>query len=294
MQKNKFLVHLGVLGAILLICIVGTSLYAPENIEINQLEINPRSSDTWYISPFVIDGNGAEGMTWEEYRAANEPWLSGKGSIEIPYVIKNIVIDAAVVQSCIRIVNSERYFKIENCGFYNAPESGISLSHVSNGIIVDNDCSFNRMGISLDPECENNIIQRNIVNSNTEYGMNIMVSSHNNISENTVNSNGVMGINLEPRSPYNKIVGNTVNYNGWLGIHMQDGSSNNLILSNNCSYNNEGISVRTSKNIISGNFIEYNGRGIHFWSPDSLGNPESNNITGNFINYNQFNLQYSF
>ena len=126
MQKNKFLVHLGVLGAILLIYVVGTSLYAPENIEINPFEINPRSSDTWHLSPFVIDGNGAEGMTW--LKAEKNFWCSGEGTIDIPYVIKNIVIDAAVVQSCIRIVNSEKYFKIENCVFYNAPESGISLS----------------------------------------------------------------------------------------------------------------------------------------------------------------------
>ena len=236
-----------------------------------------------------ISINGNSG--WASFKAAGN--CTGNGIYSDPYVIEDLEIDGGGTGDCILIQNSDVYFRIENCTLYDSvgspDHSGILLKYTGNGTIFENNCSFNRFGITFDPNCENNTIQGNSINSNTEYGINIYESSNNCIEENIVNSNGNMGINLDPNSQYNEIVNNTVNFNGWLGIHMQANSTNNLILSNNCSFNNEGISVRTPNNTISGNFVEYNsGYGIHLWNSDSGPNALSNNITKNIVKYNNY------
>ena len=257
------------------------------NDVINLDEKNLRSSK---ISVKIhINGNSG----WASAKTAGI--CTGDGTYSDPYVIEDLEIDAESSGSCIVIENSDVYFRIENCTFYDSgsspDHSGIFLQDITNGQLIENNCSFNRFGITFDGNCENFTIQGNIINSNTEYGINLMESSNNYIKENTVNNNGNKGINLEPNSPYNEIVNNTVNFNGWLGIHMQDNSSNNLILSNNCSYNSEGISVRTPNNTISENYIESNsGSGIHLWNSDSIHNTLSNNFTRNFIKYNNYGI----
>ena len=189
-------------------------------------------------------------------------------------------------------LDDSNYIRILNNTVNHNNASGIGLGNTNNnGQLINNNCSFNGEGITFESNCENNTVQGNIINSNTEYGINLMVSSNNDIEENIVNNNGNMGINLDPRSSYNEIVNNTVNFNGWLGIHMQANSTHNLILSNNCSFNNQGISVRTPNNTISGNYVVNNsGYGIHLWNSDSGPNAISNNITRNFVKYNNYGI----
>lgn len=223
---------------------------------------------------------------------------TGNGTYSNPYIIEDFLIDGGGSVNCIVIENSNVYFRIENCTLYNSvstPEnSGILLKQTNNGKLINNNCSFNKFGITFDSNCEYITIQGNFINDNTDSGMNLMESSYIDIRENTVNNNGIMGINLEPESSYNQIVDNTVNFNGWLGIHLQNNSTHNLLISNNCSYNGEGISVRAPNNTISDNYIEYNSvYGIHFWKADDYNNTQYNNITRNFIQYNQNGILFS-
>ncbi|MHA2367033.1 MAG: right-handed parallel beta-helix repeat-containing protein, partial [Candidatus Hodarchaeales archaeon] len=192
-------------------------------------------------------------------------------------------------------LDDSNYIKILNNSVNHNNASGIGLGNTNNnGQLIQNNCSFNRFGIQLDSNCENNTIRGNFVNNNAEYGMNLMESGNNVIKENIVNNNGNMGINLEPKSSYNEIVDNTVNFNGWTGIHLQDNSTNNLLLSNNCSHNGNGINLRAPNNTISENYIEYNsGNGIYLWGADSIHNTLSNNITRNFINNNIYGIVLS-
>ena len=226
----------------------------------------------------------------EWFAFKNDGNCTGLGTYIDPYVIEDLVIDGKNSSSCILIENSDVYFRIENCTLYNCsqtlPWPGLWLNNVSNGYILDNNCSFNRFGIQLDSNCENNTIQGNIINDNTDYGINLYNSSNNYIKENIVNFNGIMGINLDPESSYNKIVDNTVNFNGLWGIHLHTNSTNNLILDNNCSHNIEGIIVRAPNNTISENYIEYNSGGISLWGANTGNNTLSNNISRNFINNN--------
>jgi parallel beta-helix repeat protein len=221
---------------------------------------------------------------------------TGSGTSSDPYVIEDLVIDGGS-DSCIVIENSNVYFMIKNCTLYDSGSIrdmfGILLSNTKNGQLINNNCSFNQIGISLDSDCKDNTVSGNIVNSNIEYGIDLYGSSNNIIKENTVNFNGNMGINLSPNSSYNEIVNNTVSFNGWLGIHLNDDSTNNLIVSNNCSHNIDGISVRTLNNTISENYIEYNsGSGIHLWGGDTGNNTLSNNITRNFISNNNDGITF--
>ncbi len=239
--------------------------------------------------PIYIDDDNPS-FNWIATKAAGK--CTGDGTYSSPYVIEDFVIDGGS-DSCIVIENSNVYFMIKNCTLYDSGSIrdmfGILLSNTKNGQLINNNCSFNGEGITFDGICENNTIQGNIINSNTECGMNLMESSNNYIMENTVNNNGNKGISLDPNSSYNEIVNNTVSFNGWLGIHMQASSTNNLVLSNNCSYNSQGISVRTPNNTISGNYVVNNsGYGIHLWNSDSGPNALSNNITRNFVKYNNY------
>ncbi len=239
-----------------------------------------------------IDGNSG----WVAFK--NDGNCTGSGNYTHPYFIEDLVIDGKNSSSCILIENSNVYFRIENCTLYNSsqtlPWPGLWLNNVSNGHIFDNNCSYNRFGIQLDSNCENNTIQGNNINNNAEYGINLYESNDNDIEENIVNFNGIMGINLSPNCSYNEIVNNTVNFNGLFGIHFNDNSTNNLILDNNCSHNIYGIVVRTPNNTISGNYIEYNSEvGLHFWSADAYNNTQNNNITRNFIYNNNYGIKFS-
>ncbi|MFW9945278.1 MAG: nitrous oxide reductase family maturation protein NosD [Candidatus Odinarchaeota archaeon] len=277
-MKKGMLICFSVLVAILMLFAVRAEINAPKSIGYNL-----KTSNLWYLSNISIDDTGIEGMTWE--KALDEPWCSGGdgSSIDYPYIISNVIIDASDYGKGIFIIKSNKYFILENCIVNYAYDSGIWLGHVTNGRIRGNDISNNKMGITLDPCCTNNVIEQNNVYQNTEFGINIFESDHNYIQGNIVNDNGVKGINLAPSSTYNEIFDNTVNFNGWLGIHITADSSNNLILSNTVMYNGEGILVETPYNTISENHIEYNGRGIHLSRTETGPNSNHNIIADNYV-----------
>ena len=293
-RKITFLLFLGIFFALSPI-INSNLIFSAVNSEkgndvINLDDNNLRSSKV--SGKIRIDGNSGR------VAFKNDGNCTGSGNYTHPYVVEDLVIDGKNSSSCIIIENSDVYFRIENCTLYNSsqtlPWPGLWLNNVSNGHIFDNNCSFNRFGIQLDSNCENNTIQGNTINNNAEYGINLYENNNNDIEENIVNFNGLMGINLAPNYSYNEIVNNIVNFNGLFGIHFGDNSANNLILDNNCSHNNEGIVVRTPNNTISGNYIEYNSEvGILLFSADAYNNTQNNNITRNFIYNNNYGIKFT-
>ena len=85
-------------------------------------------------------------FTWSE--AVNQlAWIQGKGTWLDPYIIKYITINGQNSSSCIEIRNSNAYFIIEDCTFYNSSSSpdnaGIYLYYVENGKLINNNCSDN-------------------------------------------------------------------------------------------------------------------------------------------------------
>jgi len=76
-------------------------------------------------------------------------------SIEKPYVIENVTIDANDKSSGIKIVDSKAYFVVRNCTLYNATITGrgyyaaIELANATNGEISENRCLNSTYGIYM-------------------------------------------------------------------------------------------------------------------------------------------------
>jgi len=281
------------------------------NIE-SHVQKNLKPADHWYLtgSPIFIDNNDPD-YNWSK-TATDSAWCSGSGTWNDPYLIENVTIDGQVSGSCIEIINSDENFIIKNCILYHSgsdldKDGGITLMYVTNGKLIDNNCSYNNgNGIILKRECNKNSISGNIVNNNTGNGIKLSSWSnqnnitgnnishnnvgiylmnyceHNLISDNIINNNDDKGINLHI-CHNNNISGNRVNTNGNSGISISSSSRINKIIG--CIiYENEDSGIEVlgeSWNIsISGNTVTNNKYGIH------LEDVYSNLIYRNNVSYN--------
>jgi len=250
-------------------------------------------------------------INWSVAEAAGI--CTGKGTYSEPYVIEDLVIDGGALGSGVLIENSDVFFRIENCTIYNSgvahsKDGGIELYRVSNGTIIENNCSNNKQyGIVVDWFCynntvigniiadngkdgvyfincfDNNIIRDNVIYGNGDDGIALYASYNNIIIENNVSDSKFYGIKMV-HCQNNSILGNTVNHNQEYGIYF-DRCYNNTILSNTVNYNQDsGIVVEDNcHNInISGNTVNnntYYGIKINYYST-------LNTISGNTVNYN--------
>ncbi|MFX1411115.1 MAG: NosD domain-containing protein [Promethearchaeota archaeon] len=245
-----------------------------KNVNLYNVDLKiSKISDTIYI-----DGN----FGWFNFK--NAGYCTGLGTYSDPYVIEDLIIDGGGTESCIYIINSDVYFKIENCTLYNsggAPNAGIILYYVNNSLLVNNNCSFNAYGIYL-YHSGNNTILKNIVNYNEGYGICLYYSDDNIISENILKYN-FRGI-YSSDSNNNIISGNIANYND-NGIHL-DFSNDNTLSSNIASNNSHGIHLFFSdNNIISGNMISNNSIGIY------LEYANYNYVLKNILSGNEKNIE---
>jgi parallel beta-helix repeat protein len=288
-KKNQNIVH--VLFLLVLFFVGNYYLGNPINNKVNH-EINSykltnidilRTSGHWNLSPFVIDdlatGVGAHNWTWAE----TQPWCSGSGTFEEPYLIENVTIDGENSGNCIKIKNSDKYFRIENCTVFNSgwgiSDAGIHLDHAGNGTLINNNCSFNgKNGIFLYFNSDNNSISGNTANNN-DYGIRLYASDNNTVSGNTAND-GFYGIYLD-YSDNNTLSGNTANNNDWYGIDINYSNNNTIsgnIVDNNVNY---GIifSSYSDYNLIYKNYFVNNG--IHALDEGNFNNWNSS-IIGNY------------
>ncbi|MBN1214701.1 MAG: right-handed parallel beta-helix repeat-containing protein [Candidatus Lokiarchaeota archaeon] len=274
--------------------------------------------------PIFINGTasciGAKNWTWAE----NQSWCSGEGTIDNPYKINNLSIDGKENSIPIHIINSDKYFNITNCVLYNSIKTeeynefysaGVVLENVSNGIIYNNNCSFNlgygifvrssinitiqdniidtniRGGIRID-ESENLYIIRNIIDVYDtiywNFGLNMINCNNSYIYRNQFGTVKT-GISLKG---YNSIIEKNIlfkrdyspyYYEDIFGIYV-NGSS--IILNNNtirnfeyCLYIGEDSDyVNCTDNIIEGSMDEYN-LGIRFYISGKTYKFERNKLT---------------
>jgi len=176
---------------------------------IDKLVLYNVSRDPSYGSERIhIEGN----QEWEFLK--NASFCTGQGTRLDPYVIKDYVIDGQNAPlSCIQIENSDVFFRIENCTVFNSGAVGIELVNTSRGQIILNNCSNNYSGIYLDGGCFNNTLISNYIDSNSQYGIILNVTTGNFVFNNSFISNFING--------YDNGVGNFWN-NGSLGNYWDD------------------------------------------------------------------------
>ena len=229
-----------------------------------------------------IDGNSE----WIAFK--NDGKCTGNGTYSEPYVIEDLVIDAGGWESGILIENSDVFFKIENCTFYDSggftpsDHAIIELSNANNGNLTNNNCSNNYSGIYLS-NSYNNTISGNTANYNS-FGIYLSNSDYNTLSDNNI-SNSDLGIFLH-QSENNSLSDNNVTYNGYAGIYIVYGKFNVLLgntVKNTTCY---GVLLeRSQNNIIEGNFIINNRVGISlFCSAD-------NEVSNNIFNGNNYDIE---
>ena len=228
----------------------------------NRNEINSENEDLKISAVsgkiHIINNSG-----WLDFR--NAGYCTGNGTYSEPYVIEDLIIDGGGSGSCILIENSNVYFKIENCTVFNSGhsgsrDSGIYLKKVSNGKMINNDCSFNKNGIYT-YFSKNNTISTNIAKNNTYHGICVAAQSNETV-----------------------IDGNTACFNSYIGIHIDGGytyhnSYNNLIINNNASYNAAAgirITFTNDTNIINNTVIN---NGVSPWGANALNIQLCQNIT---------------
>ena len=272
--KIIILITLGILFALTPLITVNPSLITNTsdviNLDTKNLKISAVSGKIHIIGNSLI-------ADWTD--AKNAGIVTGKGTYSEPYIIEDLVIDAGGSGSGIFIERSDVYFRIENCTVYNSQgdlEAGIRLEFVSNGSLINNNVSNNRIGISLF-ESQNNTISGNIANNNNQHGIYLTGSEFNIISGNAVNNN-TSGIFLYFFSNHNVISGNTANNNFYEGLGIWTGVRN--VISGNTANNNshQGISLGGGYfNTISGNTANNNEYGLYFKGSDD------NVITGNIL-----------
>ena len=254
--KPLILIILGIIFAFSPIIATNLSYISKnKNIILDYSNETPLIKDNLEISVSLgkihIDNN------WTDAKSAGI--CTGNGTYSEPYIIEDLLIDGGGSESCIRIENSNAFFRIENCTLYNSGKNfinaGIRLSYVNNAHLIDNNCSFNEKGILL-RNSNNNTISGNII-INNDWGIYLWNSDHNTILENTEN---------------------TEQSNSRYGIKLYD-SNNNKILTNIL---NSGIWLDGVNNNISGNMMDKCGLGIY---PGNTENFYSQNIdTTNLIN----------
>lgn len=229
----------------------------------------------------------------------------GSGSYSDPYVIENIIIDGKGVGSCILIENSDAFFKIENCTVYNSgskwEDAGIGLYNVNNSQIINNICTSNFHGISLN-HCNNNTILGNNATNSLENGIYLFYSDNTAVSGNIANNNwwwGRYGISLwfcrNITVSNNKMNDWGLDIYGYLSLNTIYADTTNLINGKPLYYYNNKIELGVDNFTNAGQVILHNCHDSSIRNLNtsygssgiSLSSCSNINITGNTANYNK-------
>ncbi|MFW9941768.1 MAG: right-handed parallel beta-helix repeat-containing protein [Candidatus Thorarchaeota archaeon] len=246
-------------------------------IENNEYYVNLTSTTIF------IDGNSQ----WSSI-ASSEFWCNGSGTFNDPYIISHVYINGQNSGTCILIQNTTIFFRIENSIIFNSGagsyDAGIKVINVTNGNIVNNNCSLNQGSGLILLDCTNMTIFNNFIENNANgYGCWLISSDNNNLTGNNANYNDIgIGINS---SNYNDIIENFLNFN-YNGIIL--GHSDYNLISGNTLNNNSanGISLFYSNfNVITGNIINGNEvYGLYLFSSNN------NSISFNSFIFNQYGI----
>jgi len=248
-EKNSTLRIVIILLAIICLNIELSTKINSNNVNHINTFLLPQSAEE--VSPIYIDGNTD---------LDNFTNKTGSGTLNDPYIIKNLEIDADSIGSGVEIKNTDKYLIIINCTIEN---SGILSNESNAGIVIDHSININitecflinnLFGIYLRTSYNNSITSNTISNS-SEDGIRLWGSYSNIISSNNLSFTDGSGIFLLGSSTYNIVSYNTVT-NCDYGIRMGQ-SGNNDVFMNSISLANLGcIFEQPVENNIHDNFID--------------------------------------
>ncbi|MFX0073861.1 MAG: nitrous oxide reductase family maturation protein NosD [Candidatus Hermodarchaeota archaeon] len=274
MKLSSKIIVLLILGLSLKYPVFNSSYFINGHSNFEAISNTLEMSSYMIVPPIHIDGN------WS-YTASNYTWCTGDGSWGNPYIIQGIEINGDNSVSCITIENTIDAFIIKNCSLTNSSSwqqnGGIRLNNISNGKIIENNCSNNnRNGIWV--AGFNNTILDNIIENNNNAGIQFHFGSSNHtISGNVINYNSIgisssLGENLT-------ISTNTIHDNNFRGILLQDQTHSSI--KNNVLYNNDvfGILLEESNE----NIIEWNEISSHTFAGITMDYSDWNIIANNTI-----------
>jgi parallel beta-helix repeat protein len=240
---------------------------------------SPRDASTLALTshaPILIDGNAgftnASGVVW------------GSGTESDPYIIEGWDI-SPIGGLGIRVQNTSARFVVRSCSVHDGGVfcSGIHLLNCTNGMLVNNSCSNNGYGITLEQYSSNNTLSDNICQFNYFADMKLDSCSSNSLFNNTCSFNTGPGIFLY-RSNENDLIGNYFNQSNGGGISL-DASSNNSLINNTCTSSGiDGISLNrySNNNIVANNTCSNNRYGIYLYMSSSNNTIVNNTCTGNY------------
>ncbi|MFX0049114.1 MAG: NosD domain-containing protein, partial [Candidatus Hermodarchaeota archaeon] len=179
--------------------------------QINVDSISPKESGYWLIDHIEINQSNPL-LTWE---ATNQTyvWCTGSGTIDNPYIIENVSINANNYDIGISIIGSKGIsFVIKNCHIFNA-SIGIKIDTTDGGSIINNSISNNNETGIFIHNCKGNKIIGNIIQNNSQYGvfLNGPSSKNNNLYRNEFIENGIHALDdskVNFNSWYNSSIGN--------------------------------------------------------------------------------------
>ncbi len=200
-------------------------------------------------TPLLIDDLGGGDFTWLE--ASFYSWCNGTGVFSNPYEISNLIINAESTGSPIKIINSNKFFTLQNNTVRGAgvgQNGGIAILNSKNGKIIENNCSNNGInpGIYI-LDSENITVSENNATNNYA-GIFLWNSNESLIELNTLDFNSDTGIYLFQNNFNNTISGNFAKNNTIQGIRIQDSNLNNITGNNLINNTKYGIFLDTANN----------------------------------------------
>ncbi len=208
----------------------GTDLTDSKGLETPELE----TSAWWNITTYSINIDGNWTATNTTYS-----WCNGSGTLEAPFIIENVTLDAYQANSCISIANTNEYFIIRNVTLFNSTTSGITggiiLNNVTNGNITDADISLCNYGIWINAT-ENCTIYDNNIHDNDNDSIYLLNTNLTLLINNDCINNDGHGVYFDDS------INNTVSYseirnNDLYGVYLDANSSLNWVYENHIGYN---------------------------------------------------------
>jgi len=165
--KKNILKIVIILSAIICLNIELSTKINSSNVKNIYTFLLPQSAEK--VSPIYIDGNTD---------LDNFLNKTGSGTLNDPYIIKNLEIDAESIGSGIEIKNTDRYLIIINCTIEN---SGLLSNESNAGIVIDHSININITECFL---------------INNLFGIYLRTSNNNSITLNTISNSSEDGIRL--------------------------------------------------------------------------------------------------